>query len=276
LYPDVAPKLIIELLGFGMVSSESLPPVISLLTAAKCPLFYGMAHDTLFWVASQAGCDNISIIAGMGVRLTINRCILSAEGTDALIQGAESPFTECTLGKIIHALLVFLTDVYELVEHDATENISLMAMARFLTRLFPAKALELMRRVVKVQNGPAEMRMISDMLKDYVAESNAACFASLFIAEFGAVNALKVCPDVCLWGCKSDRLVASMIAELLEQPLPIMPTFLSFAFIERHAEWVQTCRCEIPKELWILQQGDDGYVQKEPVGEAVHEAIEAR
>ena len=94
-------------------------------------------------------------------------------------------------------------------------------------------------------------------MKDYIPDKYTPEFARFAVDQVGVEEAFKLAPIVCIDACKADRNLAVAFADVLQQPLPLMRTFLAFENIEKHREWVERCRREIPQSEWILAEGDD-------------------
>ena len=264
---DPPPDVLIELLQLGLVPYSSIPKVIDHMKNAKASQFYPIAYDTLFWLTSQTGGKDVckkslTYLQAEGAEWVIDKSFLTNHDTKELIKHVSSPYTACDLGTIIGALLDYLASLYECVPHTQRESASLPLMASFLSRIFPDSAITLLTKVLSHPEVTKECRnsWTTSLLKDYIPDKYTPQFARFAVEQVGAEEAFKLAPSVCIDACKVDRNIALAFADVLQQPLPLMRTFLAFENIEKHREWLQRCRREIPQSEWILAEGDDGYV----------------
>lgn len=258
------PGVLIDLLAFHVLPFEAIPRAIDHLRNQRATEFYKISHDTLFFITHNTGGDNTRLISDQGFEMVVDQSFLSPADIKLLIQTSFTPYSQCSLGLITGSLLWFLNDVYECVEHTPDEDFSLIVMARLLARVYPLAATSILLKILKGHDIPAGMKIASEMLNNFIAEKATCIFASFALNLFGAAGAVSMCPDLCLHASRVDRKLASAFAPFLHQPLPLMPTFLSFVDIEEHKEWVGQCKAEIPKEQWILAEGDEGF-SKPPI-----------
>ena len=79
----------------------------------------------------------------------------------------------------------------------------------------------------------------------------------------GPEKTLISCKDIIISALSVDRKLAKEFSILIEQPLPLMPTFLSFANIEKHSSWFKECKSTIPRDKWIFIKGEEGFYEEE-------------
>jgi hypothetical protein len=252
---DLCPRpvcgVLFDLFSLGFIPLHSIPSVFRHAADQLCPLFAEAAYGGLVHLVSLLAGEILDRVDPELAR-DFTDSFLSRSDIDSLISSVSIPFGDALIGRVLGALLGYLDAVYSKTRFDDEHNLVLLRIGRILVRLFLSQVLSLVKQVAATFDNPDGREIVVALVQGYFPHSQHCLLVSFAVETLGAAVALEAIPELCIAVASADPVIASSLAPFLDQPLPPMPTFLSFTGTDKHAEWIKTCRKTIPRDQWIM------------------------
>lgn len=240
--PDVCPPILAEGLELEMIHYSVVPYAIDLFKKHRCFQYFNDVLDFLKAITNE-----------MGLSFEVASKWGNASMVSHYYKRIDSSFVYSILGRLVFSLLQALLMFLDFMKIEKEDSDSLRKICKFLAPMYCDLACAIMEKIAQPSND-------EDFFQQFLPIGGAVFVARFAIKAYGIVKALELCRAHVIKSAAYDREIATEVANYLEQPLPPMPTFLSFVGFEKHAAWAEHCRETIDKDQWILVKGEEGYV----------------
>ncbi|OHT06453.1 hypothetical protein TRFO_25571 [Tritrichomonas foetus] len=258
----VDPALIHELLIFDYIHISLIPLAIDLITKSGESLYFDYALGTLIKVVKKFGFNLNSELEKRGFRSIrcdktwIDDSILSHSFNKTSVLISHS-----NLGKVAISIVNYIISIFDQVEPSKKVIDALALVSKFLLHINIEVATSLLLTVQC-----EEPRIVDEITNEVIKQISYAepeVIIEFLLKMKGPEETLNLAKEQVHKVISINYNIAKEFAPVIEQPLEIMPTFEAFEGIEKHHEWVEKCRKEIPENKLISPRKEEPLIEEE-------------
>ncbi|KAH0788802.1 hypothetical protein GPJ56_007484 [Histomonas meleagridis] len=273
LLPSLPLIILNNLLTANIFKPQNLGQLLEKITEKaeeNAPLIYNTILSTTLTCLNKMGLfDKKKDLSRNKIHVSFDKSNNLINQWDIRLMFKETSYSipESNLGKVLKSLIDSIIILKKYLSLDENHILTLMFVSKQIVQVFPSQAGKLMSSLCSdlhkldsispLSNNckSLALRFQEGFFKPQISYSDCSSIAKAAHDSFGSSSSLLLCKSHIMIAVAEDPECAKLYSSSLEQPLPLMPTFLYFRE-EKHQQWAQQCKEHFKFNDWIIYPKD--------------------